>query len=176
MYSTCIFCHSSARRQRSGRTFSGRATAGVRRATRPPVGRLPQVRAVEPHSHRRAMGSDRGVRAIVPLDPPARLDRQHRPRPDPRRPGARAHRRTAAARDGGVALRRPVRPPTAKAPHLHRRRRRRGGRTDRVRAGDSESSPEARGACGTSRRTANSAVRPPPRARSHHVARGRLRP
>src|SRR3954471_7298529 len=52
-----------ARRERSDRTLSDRSPTRVRFGEGTPVGRVPKVRALESHSARRTLGSNRGVRA-----------------------------------------------------------------------------------------------------------------
>ena len=74
------------------------------------------------------------MRARLSRHAPPRLHRPDRAREASRRVGARAHRRPAATRDGGVALRRSVRA-AAQAEVSHRRWRRRSWRATVVVAG-----------------------------------------
>ncbi len=116
--------HPRPRPQRPDRAFPDRATPGLRRRTRAPLGGVQWLQRLESHAPRGAMGSDRGRRARLSRRATACEYRPDRPGPFARRHGPDSRGRTLAARDGGLALRGAVRaPPSAQAGGLRLPRR-----------------------------------------------------
>ena len=63
MYRTCLFCNSDLGHNEAVEHFPVGRRLAFDASEGPTLGRLPQVRAMEPHSARGAVGSDRGMRA-----------------------------------------------------------------------------------------------------------------
>ena len=137
MFSTCLFCHGRLGKNEVVEHFP----VGSRLAFDGARGRLwacvPRMSPVEPVAARRALGSDRGVRAALSKHARPRVDGQHRARAD--RPRRRSHsdREAAAARVRGVAIRIAAQVATPPRQDCGRRRR----------CGGSRGAPWSRAAC-----------------------------
>ena len=94
--------------QRGRGSLSGRAPAGLRHRKGAVVGRMQELRTLEPDAAGRALGGGRDVREAIPRDPSADFVGEHRAGQAPRGTGIGANRQAVAAGVRGMEVRRSV--------------------------------------------------------------------